>query len=249
MLYKTLQPDTLLADFVKCYWWFENINPDPLDFTILPDGCFDLIVTLDNHQQQNITLTGLWTKQVDVCINPGTQLFGIRFKLLAADHIIQQSIANICDKDRLLKNNFWGIDQQSFEDLDKVKEHLDKTMLAIVQQQEAPETRKLRLFKALYATKGGQKVEYYSRQAFWVPRQINRYFTARFGLPLKAYCNILRCHASYPHIKKGQLYPKQNYFDQSHFIKELKKHTGSNPKDLFINKNDRFLQLTNISDS
>ena len=70
----------------------------------------------------------------------------------------------------------------------------------------------------------------------------------RFGISLKSYCNILRCYASFKHIKKGVLYPQQNYFDQSHFIKDLKKHTGNNPTELFENKNDQFLQLATMSE-
>lgn len=85
MIYKEFPPDQLLAKFIKSYWWFDNSTAEKLDFTILPDGYFDLIVSLERYKQQEISLTGLWTKPVDVSIEPGRQLFGIRFKLLAAD--------------------------------------------------------------------------------------------------------------------------------------------------------------------
>ena len=246
MIYKEFQPDKLLADFVKCYWWFDNSITNQLDSTILPDGCFDLIVSFDNYKQNEISLTGLWTKQVEVSIKPNTQLFGIRFKLLAVDYILQQNISSLCDSKQQQENDFWQIDKTSFEDLGKVTEKLNKIMLSILGTQKGIDNRKQNLFNLLYQTNGGQTVEKYSQQIFWTSRQINRYFTDRFGIPIKSYCKILRCFASYKHIKKGQLYPEQNYFDQSHFIKELKKHTGSNPSELFTNKNDRFLQLTTM---
>lgn len=246
MIYKEFQPDKLLADFVKCYWWFDNSITNQLDSTILPDGCFDLIVSFDNYKQNEISLTGLWTKQVEVSIKPNTQLFGIRFKLLAVDYILQQNISSLCDSKQQQENDFWQIDKTSFEDLGKVTEKLNKIMLSILGTQKGIDSRKQNLFNLLYQTNGGQTVEKYSQQVFWTSRQINRYFTDRFGIPIKSYCKILRCFASYKHIKKGQLYPEQNYFDQSHFIKELKKHTGSNPSELFTNKNDRFLQLTTM---
>ena len=41
------------------------------------------------------------------------------------------------------------------------------------------------------------------------------------------------------------LSPQTDYFDQAHFIKEIKKYTGTTPKELHKNKNDRFLQLSN----
>lgn len=248
MIYKEFQPDTLLVDFVKCYWWFDNSKNQQLDYTILPDGCFDLIVSFDNYHQKEISLTGLWTKQVEVSIEPNRQLFGIRFKLLAVDYILQHTISSFCDHEQIKQKDFWQLDKTSFKDLESVTEQLNKMMLSILGSQKGIDTRKQNLFNLLYQTNGEQTVEQYSRQVFWSSRQINRYFKDRFGVPLKTYCKILKCFASFKHIKKGQLYPEQNYFDQSHFIKDLKKHTGNNPTELFENKNDRFLQLSTMTE-
>jgi AraC-like DNA-binding protein len=248
MIYKEFQPDKLLSDFVKNYWWFDNSTTQQLDFTILPDGCFDLIVSFDNYQQEEISLTGLWTKQVDVSIEPNRQLFGIRFKLLAVDYILQQNISSFCDSEQVKESGFWQLDKTSFKDSESVIEKLNKLMLAILGDQKGIDSKKQKLFNLLYETNGGKTVEYYSQQVFWTSRQINRYFKDRFGIPLKSYCKILKCFASYRHIKKGEFYPEQNYFDQSHFIKDLKKHTGNNPTELFENKNARFLQLATMTE-
>lgn len=248
MIYKEFQPDKLLTDFVKNYWWFDNSTNQQLDFTILPDGCFDLIVSFDRYTQDEISLTGLWTKQVEVSIEPNRQLFGIRFKLLAVDYILQQSISSFSDSEQVKENHFWQLDKISFKDLESVIEKVNKIMLSILGSQKGIDSRKQKLFNLLYQTNGAQTVEQYSHQVFWTSRQINRYFKDRFGIPLKSYCKILKCFASFKHIKKGQLYPEQNYFDQSHFIKDLKKHTGNNPTELFENKNDRFLQLATMTE-
>lgn len=248
MIYKEFQPDKLLTDFVKNYWWFDNSTNKQLDFTILPDGCFDLIISFDNYQQDEISLTGIWTKQVEVSIEPNQQLFGIRFKLLAVDYILQQNISSFCDSEQIKETDFWQLDKTTFKDLKSVTEKLNKIMLSILGSQKGIDSRKQNLFNLLYQTNGEQTVEQYSQQVFWTSRQINRYFKDRFGIPLKSYCKILKCFASFSHIKKGQLYPEQNYFDQSHFIKELKKHTGNNPTELFENKNDRFLQLATMTE-
>lgn len=247
MIYNEFYPNILLNDFVKNYWWFDNSTTQQLNFTILPDGCFDLIVSFDNYQQEAISLTGLWTKQVEVSIEPNKQLFGIRFKLLAVDYILQQNISSFCNSEQTQDNDFWQIDKTSFNNLESVTEKLNNLMLSILDSQKGIDIRKQNLFNLLYQTNGEQTVEYYSQQVLWSSRQINRYFNDRFGLPLKSYCKILKCFASYKHIKKGQLYPEHNYFDQSHFIKDLKKQTGSKPTELFENINDRFLQLTTMS--
>ena len=248
MIYKEFQPDKLLTDFVKNYWWFDNSTTKQLDFTILPDGCFDLIVSFNNYQQEEISLTGIWTKQVEVSIEPNRQLFGIRFKLLAVDYILQQSISSFCDSEQIKENGFWQLHKTKFKDLENVTNTLNKIMLSILGTQKGIASRKQNFFNLLYETNRKKTVELYSKQVFWTSRQINRYFKDRFGIPLKSYCKILKCFASFNHIKKGQLYPEQNYFDQSHFIKDLKKHTGNNPTELFENKNDRFLQLATMTE-
>jgi len=117
MIYKEFQPDKLLTDFVKNYWWFDNSTNQQLDFTILPDGCFDLIVSFGSYTQDEISLTGLWSKQVEVSIEPNRQLFGIRFKLLAVDYILQQNISSFSDSEQVKENDFWQLDKISFKDL------------------------------------------------------------------------------------------------------------------------------------
>jgi AraC-like DNA-binding protein len=249
VIYKEFQPDKLLTNFVKNYWWFENSTTEQLDFTILPDGYFDLIVSFDNYKQEEISLTGLWTKQVEVSIEPNRQLFGIRFKLLAVDYILQQNISAFCDSEQIKENDFWNLDKALFTDLESETEKLDKLMLSILGIHKGIDSRKQNLFNLLYETNGEKTIEQYSQQVFWTSRQINRYFKDRFGIPLKSYCKILRCFASFKQIKKGQLFPEQKYFDQSHFIKDIKKHTGNNPTELFENKNDRFLQLATMKEN
>ena len=123
---------------------------------------------------------------------------------------------------------------------------LDQLFLSILGSGKGIDIRKQTLFHLLYSTNGNLSVGEYSKQSFWASRQINRYFNEQFGLSLKSYCNILKCCASFKQIKKGNLFPEQNYFDQSHFIKEIQKYTGTSPTELHQNKNDRFLQFSTI---
>ena len=248
MNYKEFQPDGLLNTFVKCYWHFENLPDTPRYFTILPDGCFDLIISLNKNHQKIISLTGIWTKQVDVSIPGNTKLFGIRFTPLAAEYLLQQSIASLHNSKTEVKNNFWEIDKLSFVRIEPAVKKFDSILLSILSSGKGIDTRKQNLFQLLYHTNGGNSIEQYSNQVFWTKRQINRYFNEKLGLPLKSYCNILKCFASYRQISEGNFIPCQNYFDQSHFIKEIRKHTGQNPRQLHENKNDRFLQLATMKE-
>jgi AraC-like DNA-binding protein len=86
-----------------------------------------------------------------------------------------------------------------------------------------------------------------SENVYWSSRQINRYFNDKFGISLKKFCTILRFKASFQHIKEGKLFPEQNFADQAHFIREVKKLTGFTPKELCKNQNDRFVQFSTLT--
>jgi len=246
--YSELKPDISLSDFIKCYWRFDNASSVRYDSTILPDGCFDLIVEISDDKVQNILLTGLWTNQIEISVAENTTLFGIRFKLLSVEYILQQDILSIINNRRIIGKDCWNIDSLITLDFSSFCDHITTKLSSIIGSGKGIDNRKVQLFNTLYKTNGSLTILKYANIASWNSRQINRYFNDRFGLSLKAYCNILRVFASFSDVKKGKLFPQQNYFDQSHFIKEIKKHTGVKPKELSDNKNDRFLQLLTMSE-
>ena len=244
MTYNQVVPDLFLKDFIRCYWWLDNQNNQNLNYTILPDGCFDLILYFQNYELQRIALTGLYTKKLDVLITPNTQLIGIQFRLLTVDYLLQQYIATLLNSEKEMPIDYWNLHTVLFEHQSTTIDLLNNKCSEIIKNQPKIDARKRQLFQLLYQSKGSLSISDYAERVHWTSRQMNRYFKKRFGLSLKSYCAILKCAASFKHIQKGQLAPKHNYFDQSHFIKDLKKITGNRPKDLYKNENDRFLQLS-----
>ncbi len=83
-----------------------------------------------------------------------------------------------------------------------------------------------------------------SEEISWSNRQINRYFNTTLGISLKEFLDIIRFRKNFNNISEGKLYPESEYFDQSHFIKEIKKYSGVTPTELY--KNDRFLQCKKL---
>ncbi len=243
-MYEEIDTDKSLTDFVKRFWKFSNLTAVKQYYTILPDGYFDLIIKITANKLDSITLFGLWTKEIEVVIPADTIIIGICFKPLAAEYLLQQNIACILNNFKTLQNNFWNINNDQSGNFKKWKEEITNEMLLTLKKGKTIDNRKQNIFYLLFQSNGSLTVQELSNQIFWSSRQINRYFKDKFGLSLKTYSNILRCAASYTDIRKGELFPKQDFYDQAHFIKEIKKHTGSNPKELHKNKNDRFLQFS-----
>ena len=216
---------------------------------ILPDGFFDLIFEIKSGQLTKVSLTGVWTKQIQISIPKNTRLIGVRFKLISAEYIFKQSIKELKNKKADLPMTFLGCEYFDFNDFRIFTDSLSERLQYGLKNLKEIDSRKFELFKILYERKGEISVQELSNKIFWSNRQINRYFNSRFGFSLKTFCNIIKCNSSFSQIAKGQLFPEREYYDQAHFIKEIKRYTGVTPKDLFQNKNDRFLQLSTLREA
>lgn len=246
MTYNQQAPNEDLKEYIRCFWWLDNDSSENLDYTILPDGFFDLIVRFENHKYQSTVLTGLFTKELEVVIPSNHQLFGIQFKLSAAAGIFHESIASFLNSEKKIPDAFWNLNSFDFSDNLGTIDKLSSIISSKVNQEHDRDNRKFLLFSLLSETKGNLSVSDFADQVFWSSRQVNRYFNKMFGLSLKSYCNILRCSASFKDIKNGDLLANPNYYDRSHFNKEIKKYTSYSPKNLSNNENDRFLQISII---
>lgn len=244
--YKELFPEGLLADFVKCFWRAENLSGNTHKFTILPDGCFGIIFQFYEKKLQAIFLKGIWTKPFEIIFPPNATFYAIRFKPLAVDAIPIFSVSEIVDQNIALEKSFWGINELPFKNIHQFSNLLTTKILASSRTSKIIDPRKQRLFDLLFEVQGSLSVDEIARTIFWGSRQINRYFREQFGLSLKTYCNILKVYASYPQIAKGKFYPQQDYYDQAHFIKNVRQYTGANPKTLYQYKRERFIQLSII---
>jgi len=243
MVYKELMPTDALRSLVKCYWFYENSDTNETAYTIIPDGCFDLIIVFEQRSSA-ASLTGLWTRQVDVTL-PGTiKMAAIRFKPLAAEYLLNISISSLLDTEREEDLAWWNLAGVSLTLPEEVVKAFDTALMERVRGLNKVDKRKEALFRILEETHGKLRVSEYSELAYWTSRQINRYFQQWFGVSLKTYCSILRCYAACKELHRAS--STENYYDQSHFIKDVQRFAGSPPSALQKNKNDRFLQLATL---
>jgi len=215
MNYSQQQAHQNLRDSVRCYWKLENKNKDFQSYTILPDGFFDLLICFHKDNLEEVFLTGLWDYKTNVLISPETTIYGIQFRLLGIETIIQESITPFFNNIKQLEKSYLGIDGWNKNEDNCFFEYLNQCFLSRIEEHDQTDSRKSTLLKAIDKTKGNKTVEYFSQKAYWSKRQINRYFQSTFGLSLKSYCSIRKGAATFSQIRKGQLYPKQGYYTKS----------------------------------
>jgi len=233
------KPDESLADYIYCFSALQNLS-DINQGVIIPNGRIDLSFSKTKNNQFNITLIGLETKPKLLAAQAISTFFAVSFNPLAVEYILKHSIADILNNERILPDTFWDFSVNDLDDFDTFCKKISQRIQSLLPK----EIDKRKLFELIFATNGEISVKELSEKVFWSTRQINQYFNQQFGLSLKAYCNILRFQASLAHIKEGQLFPQLDFYDQSHFIKEIKKLSGVSPKELYKNQNSRFLQFS-----
>ena len=246
LTYKLIQPDESILHFVDSFWFLHNPSGSPKETIGLPDGRIDLFFSQSAVTPFRITLLGVGTEHEQNATIPANSLmFAISFKLLAVEYIFHNPISDIVNSGKFLPDDFWNFNTDDLNDFDAFCQKASQKIKSLLPT--SIDTRKQKLFELIYATKGSVTVKELSEKVGWSSRQINRYFNQQFGLSLKVYCNILRFRASLEHIAQGKLFPEENFSDQMHFIKEIKKFSGVVPKELFKNKNDRFILLSSLN--
>ncbi|MBT2621214.1 AraC family transcriptional regulator [Chryseobacterium sp. ISL-6] len=242
LMYTSSAPPVSLKDFVESFWMLDNPSENK-EVVLLPDGRIDIIFSQSPTEPFHIVLLGIGTHPEEVVIAEKTKTFAISFNLLATEYILHESVSDLLNYAKNLPIDFWEFSANDISDFDQFCIKASKKIEGELSNQKIDE-RKRKLFDLIYSSNGAIPIKELSEKVIWSERQINRYFNQQYGISLKAYCGILRFRASFKHIKEGKLFPEQNFSDQSHFIKEIKRLSGFLPKELSQNKNDRFIQFS-----
>lgn len=231
-----------LSDFVESFWMIHNHSATDHEIVVLPDARFDVIFSYSDTIPFRASMRGLDTEPNKGTVPGNFVMFAVSFKLLAIEYLMDMKMASLINGALPLPAGYWDIGKDDLDDFDHFCSKVTAKMLTLMKPNI--DQRKQKLFDLIYSSNGVLPVKELSERIFWSSRQINRYFTAQFGIPLKVYCNILRFKTSLAQLKNGQFFPELNYTDQNHFIKEVKKFSGVVPKELYQNHNDRFILLS-----
>jgi len=243
--YSDRQPREPLKDFVFAFWQTHNASGADCHYTVVPDAGIELIISLQPGKPTRMDLFGLSTHVLDLTIPDQTVLFGVRFKLLAVEYLLHTHLPT--NSSQQLPASLYPPELQAHTALDTF---VDAVSALLHQQLDSLviDSRKQKLLDLVYTSKGAISVHTLTLETGWSARQINRYFRATFGLPLKVYLEQLHFFSSLAELGRGNLYPQRYYYDQSHFIRQTKKHTGRSPKQLYRQRDVRFVQLGHYSE-
>ncbi|WP_024769488.1 helix-turn-helix domain-containing protein [Aquimarina macrocephali] len=244
--YKEILPNEELKDFVHSFWMHQNNSDTVEKTTIVPDSYFKIVMLIKNQKIISYFMTGLWLDEKEFSFAPNATSVGVRLKILAPEFLLNREVASIIQNIYQLDLNYLNADKFDLSSFEVIVEQWQKELQSIKPQKTIP-GNKLRLSQLLDKMNGSIPAIEVSNQIYWTNRQINRYLNKYVGVSLKKYLNIQKCYQAYLQIREGEFYPEEGFFDQPHFIREIKKHTGETPRSLHKQQNDRFIQLKRIS--
>jgi AraC-like DNA-binding protein len=247
--YREFEPDLRLRDYIKSYWYFSIKTNSKKTFDILPDGYFDLLIVFKNNRVVDSRLTGIWSKTVSISYSENTEVLGIRFKPLSIGGLFQFNIkdslndylnVSIIDFDlnsQILIDNLIGFHEF-------LVNYLDQNFLKLIQHNKSDKRLK-KCFDIIDNSIGNTSVDKISKTIGLSSRQLHRLVCNMIGIGVKDYSKIVRFKKSMKDVQHNKS-DYFHYYDQSHFIREVKQFTGFTPEKLNLKDNDRFIQYYNF---
>ncbi len=244
-VYQQIEPIEDLKDLVHSFWTHYNVTSEPETLSIFPDSFFKIVFLAREGQVLDYFVTGLWAKTKEFTIPANTSSFGCRLMILAPEYLLARKVDSIFGSSEKLPYSYLNLRDFDLRDFETIVKRWQEELIRL-KPKRSIEPKKKRLSELLYEMKGEISANEVSRQVFWSNRQINRYLNDRLGISLKTYLDMQKVYEAYLQIRKGILFPEKAFFDQSHFIRTIKKYTGETPSGLLKQIDDRFIQLKNI---
>lgn len=249
IVYREFEPDLRLKDYIKSYWYFSIQTNTLKTFDILPDGYFDLLVVIKENRIVNTLLTGIWSKSISINYSENTEVFGIRFKPLSIGGLFKFNVSDFVDGHQSIILDDLNMSEQVFMDSMNglsgfLANYLNKHFLRLALQ-NSTDQRLRKCFDLIDNSVGNVKVDEISSIIGISSRQLRRMVGNMIGIGIKDYSKIVRFKKSLRNVKNNKS-DYCHYYDQSHYIREIKQFTGVTPEKLDLKNNDRFIQYYNF---
>ncbi|MFA8450110.1 MAG: DUF6597 domain-containing transcriptional factor [Bacteroidales bacterium] len=245
ILYQNFAPHSLLSDYIDAYWVFRIQTQTSKSFDIFPDGNFDLLIVIRNQCISSVQITGLWSKPVHITYTNDTEVVGIRFKPLALGSLLRFNVKDYLDGSIPVTLNDVGVEAQVLLEVSlgfpqAMVNYFDSLFLKQLRKFKI-DMRLKRCFDLMYTTAGGITVDDISQKVGISSRQLNRIINQKIGVGPKDYAKIVRFKSAMYSVKEDRM-NYLHYYDQSHFIREVKRFAGATPHQLDLKHNDRYIQ-------
>lgn len=229
-----------IKNVCMCIWEMKSkkvLNKTIMN-NILPDACIDLVIDFANN---SIFFAGFSKETKAFELYKKIDYMGVRLKPSVFYLLFNIEANKVMDKEIL----FDEIEKESNLDqilhFENTKERIDCLKRYLLQKTAFKREKPfLDFVEELYKSPKDQSVRDLSRKFGYQERHLYRLFKTNYGVAPKVLLNILRLHLCLTLMqeKSMDLIDIANlcgFYDQSHFIKEIKKYTKISPLKIIEN--------------
>ena len=223
-----------LEDYCMCIWEMKSkkLLEQSISNNILPDACIDIVIDFVN---QLICFAGFSKETKDFQLNERIDYMGVRLKPgvfyslfhMPANQVMDHMIPfSTLEGEYDLKNILLLHDTS--QRIECLKRYLMKKINNISHQYF------IEIVNDLYETPKEQSVIHIAKECGYNERQLLRVFKKHYGVSPKVLLNIFRLHLCLTLLleedrKLVDIAIQCGFYDQSHFIKEVKRYTKISP--------------------
>lgn len=229
-----------LENYCMCIWTMKSkkILDKRVSNNILPDACIDIVIDFINN---TICFAGFSKETKDFKLDQKIDYMGVRLKPsifyllfhIPADQIMDHAIPFSDIEKRT------SIDR--ILDLDNTDERIEYLKKYLLQKtKDKKEVPFMEVIETLYENPKEQTVTDIAKNFGYNERHLYRVFKINYGVSPKVLLNILRLHLCLTLIIENDMNLTDisnicGFYDQSHFIKEVKKYTKISPLKIIEN--------------
>lgn len=230
----TEYPIKELENYCMCIWTMQSkqILSKTISNNILPDACIDLVIDFAN---QFICFAGFSRETQDFQLNRKIDYMGIRLKPSIFYWLFQVEANRVMDHEipfYEIEKEFPLAEILKLKDTNQRIEFLKNYL--IQKAMGKTELPFLEVVEELYKSPKEQTVIAIAEKFGYHERHLYRVFKANYGVSPKVLLNILRLHLCLTFLLEKNMDLVEiaylcGFYDQSHFIREIKKYTGISP--------------------
>lgn len=259
--YREFKPNKHFRKYIDCIWYLETDKDEQLfESLVVPDNLFDLIFSCTpitreygnsgRKQTMCTQLSGLKSTPQKLTAEPGCKTKGIRFKpnglAKFANIDLTGSIDRLIDPCDIFGSDFSHLEEAVLnENNDQLcKLHLEHFLYGKMLETNRKDDPFMEfVMQRIVSCNGNLKFDLISKEFGISLKTIERRFTEWVGIPPKKYARMYRFYGTLMSFidskpnKLVELAYRNGYFDQSHFINEVKEFTGLTPNAYFNSNN------------
>jgi len=230
-----------LVKYCFCIWEMNSRScvENTVNNTVIPDACIDLIIDFSNNEMY---FSGFSKDTRSIELTGNIDFLGIRFKPGAFFTLFNISADQVMDN----LVNFTDIDSANIDELfktDNTKQRLkilENYILDKISKISDNNAHYIEFVDELYSDLSDEMIDNLSPNKS--SKTIYRHAKKIYGLTPKNLTNILRLHFVMNVLFAGnktllEIANDCGFYDQSHFIKEIKKYTSVSPVALLYKYN------------